>query len=108
MEFDKVSQRREKELERIQKDTEVEIENEIVDQTRKLQELRNKHEIQFKEESKRLEEELQNLKMAHDNKVIELKQSQKSELDKIIKEQKEVIDNARKAFVREKIKWQAE
>ncbi|MDH5581386.1 MAG: hypothetical protein OEY33_05720, partial [Bdellovibrionales bacterium] len=100
--------RREVELERIKKDSEVEIENETVEQSRKLTELRNKHTTQFKEESKRLNEELENLKLNHDSKVVELKKSQKSELDKVINEQKEVIDNARKNYVREKIKWQAE
>jgi len=72
----------------------------------KLAKLRVIQNTQFNEEEKRLDIEIVNLKRIHDDKVLEIKKNQSMEVDKLQESHKNTINNARKKYIKEKMKWQ--
>jgi hypothetical protein len=72
----------------------------------KLSKLRLIQNTTFNDEKKRLDIEIVNLKRIHDDKVLEIKQNQSTEIDKMKDSHKGTINNARKQYIKEKMKWQ--
>ncbi len=73
----------------------------------KLTKMRSKQKRNLSVESSRLSSELNNLKSAHQDRKSELRVTQQRELDSMTQSHQHTVDQARKKFMKEKMKWEA-
>jgi len=75
------------------------------DLNKKLIALRSHQTFIIKDEQERLEKELDNIKKRHENQVSELGETNSSQIDKMKENHTEVLENAKRKFLKTKAKW---
>ena len=73
---------------------------------KKLISLRTHQAEILREEQERLETELSGIKIRQANQIAELRQNNRNSIERINESHKEILENAKNKFMREKMKWE--